>query len=352
MFKRSRIVATVIGLALAAGGSFSCKDKKETAPPEEKTTDDGGDGGKKGVSEDNEDSFVANSGSTEEGTGETPTEDMDAATAQEAEKVKRPEPKEVCKTVGKGKAKKKECKLVDPEPKLSASLGVKALTKGFSWGMSPEEVLGVLSKGVEAEYAKRQKESTDPNAQDRNRAWRKEQLDELRKGNVKFTSNSKHKWGVSLIQYDFADDNGEEMVWIRSGTLRKFYFFSGGGLWKIVYAYNKEKWNKEYEDVVKETFYKWFGISPETKVKQDPKTAAPLVRYYEWTAQEGEKIRSFDLTSVHGIIMLTVIAGSADSSMADRLPNVREEEGFSSDVGDVLGGSDVEYDADGKIITK
>lgn len=350
MSKRSRIVATALGLALAASGNFSCKKTEDTTPPQETATDDGG--GKKGVSEDNEDSFVSAPPEGEVPEGETPTEDMDAATAEASAKVKRPEPKEVCKTTGKGKAKKKECKLVDPEPKVSASLGVKALTKGFTWGMSPEEVLTVLSKGIEAEYAKKQKEAKDPNAQDRNRTWRKEQLDELRKGNVKFTSNSKHKWGVSLIQYEFADDNSEEMVWVRSGTLRKFYFFHNGGLWKIVYAYNKEKWNKEYEDVVKETFMKWFGISPEQKVQQDPKTAAPLVRYYEWAASDGEKVRSFDLTSVHGIVMLTVIAGSADSSMAERLPNVREEEGFSSDVGDVLGGSDVEYDAQGNIITK
>ena len=42
MSKRSRIVATALGLALAASGNFSCKKTEDTTPPEETApTDDG-----------------------------------------------------------------------------------------------------------------------------------------------------------------------------------------------------------------------------------------------------------------------------------------------------------------------
>jgi hypothetical protein len=350
MFKRASIVAMTLGLALAA----SCKKSDTTTPT------DGEDVGEKtankGVSEDNEDNFVPSGGEEGGEGGEVApaSEDMDAATAKAEAEVKRPPMKEVCKTVGKGKAKKKECTMVDSDPKLSAQIGVKALMKGYEWGMSPENVLTQLARSIEAEYGQRQKDATDANAQDRNRNWKKEQLDELRRGNVKFTANSKHKWGVSLIQFDFADDNGEEMIWTKSGAnLRKFFFFKDGGLWKVIYAYNKEKWpGKEYEVVVDESFKKWFGPSPEAKVKQDPKTAAPLLRYYEWSAKDGEKIRSFDLTAVHGVVMLTVIDSRIEASLGERLPNIKDDESFSSDVGDVLGGSDVEYDKDGNIIKR
>ncbi len=352
MFKRASIVAVTLGLALSAG--VGCKDKKETQQPED-TESTEPKGPPKGVSEDNEDSYVPASSEGGEGGEVAPaSEDMDQATAKAEAEVKRPPMKEVCKTVGKGKAKKKECTMVDSDPKLSAQIGVQALMKGYEWGMNPESVLSQLAKSIEAEYAQMQKEASDASKQDRNRAWKKEQLDELRRGHVKFTSASKHKWGVSLIQYDFADDNSEEMVWVKaSSNLRKFFFFKDGGLWKVVYAYNKEKWpGKEYDAVVDESFKKWFGPSPEAKVKQDPKTAAPLLRYFEWTSKDGEKIRSFDLTAVHGVVMLTVVDGKIESSIGERLPNIKEEEGFSSDVGDVLGGSDVEYDKDGNIIKR
>ena len=78
---------------------------------------------------------------------------------------------------------------------------------------------------------------------------------------------------------------------------------------------------------------------------------APLLRYNEWKSKNGERIRSFNLSAVHGVYMVTVLQGSVEDSIGERLPNIKDEEGFSSDVGDVLGGSDVQYDEDGNIIT-
>ncbi|MCB9567711.1 MAG: hypothetical protein H6710_10960 [Myxococcales bacterium] len=353
MLKRSSIASIALGLAFLGGAvlDIGCKKPEETKTPDEEQLAAKEPSGSSGASEDNEEANVGYSASEgEEGGADTPSEDMDAAAAKGDDKLKRPEPKEVCK----GKGKKRECKMVDPDPGTSAQIGVNALIKGYTWGMSPDAVLAELGKSVEAEYDKKQKAAKDATTQDRNREWRKEQLDELRRGHVKFTSGSKHKWGVSLIQFDFADDSNEEMVWTRSGRyLRKFFFFKDGGLWKIVYAYQKEKWgDKEYEAVVDESFKKWFGMMPEAKVKQDPKTAAPLLRYNEWTSKNNEKVRSFNLSAVHGVYMLSVVDGNIESSIGERLPNIKEDEDFSSDVGDVLGGSDVEYDADGKIITK
>src|SRR5690606_4777289 len=137
-------------------------------------------------------------------------------------------------------------------PKLTASIGVASLTKGFSWGMSPEEVLGKLGDAVSKSFDAQLAATRNPMDQDRIRNGRAEQINELKKGHIKFAGSSKHKWGVSLIQYEFADDNNEEMIWVKEGAkLRKFYFFKDGQLWKIVYAFNKEKWpDKDYEGIV------------------------------------------------------------------------------------------------------
>jgi hypothetical protein len=353
MLKRSLSIVAVLGLF--AVSTVGCKkNTEETTQPEDDVAAETPK--KKGVSEDNEDNMVAATPTPSEGGGEeAPAQtDMDKAVAKDD--TKRPEVKEVCKTktTGKGKAKKKEqvCEMVDSNPKKTATLGVASLIKGFEWGMSPDAVLAKLQESTNKFFDDQLKETKDPMVQDRIRKDRNDQLNELRKGLVKFQSSSKHKWGVSLIQYEFADDSNEEMVWIKEGgKLRKFYFFKDGQLWKIVYAFNKEKWpDKDYQGVVDGSFKKWFGVNPAAKVKQDPKTAAPLLRYFEWTGEKNEKIRSFDMTEVHGVVMVAVVDGNQEAAIGERLPNIKGEDKFTDTVGDVLGGSDVQYDEKGNIV--
>jgi hypothetical protein len=241
--------------------------------------------------------------------------------------------------------------MVDPKPKVSAAYGVEALMAGFRWGMTPAQVFKILSKDVEDEYAKRQKQSKDPMSQDRNRKWRQDQLNSIKANHTKFTKGSKHRWGVSLIQFEYEDDSNEEMLWTNSGTgLRKFYFFKDDELWKVMYAYSTDVWpGKSYQDVVEGKFKKWFGPSPKEKVKKEPKSGEPILRYSEWDALGSEKIRSFDMTGVHGVIALTVIDGKAEERIGERLPNMKPDEGVTDVVKDVLGGSDVCYSEDGSI---
>lgn len=270
-------------------------------------------------------------------------------------KPAKPVKKCTSKKEGKGKKKKtvKTCGMTDPKPEVSASYGARTLKGDYRWGMSTKDVFKLLSREIEKEYGEKQTAaSDDAMAQDNARSWRAEQLQDLKANHIRFKSASKHRWGVSLIQYEYEDDAEEEMLWIKANaTLRKFYFFKDGRLWKIFYAYSPETWpGKGYADVVEEKFKKWFGISPEEKVKQDPETAAPLVRYFEWTSSDGDVVRSFDMTQVHGVVGLAVIDKSAEGSIGERLPNVGKDEKFTDSVSDVLGGSDLCYDDGGDIV--
>ncbi|MCA9689398.1 MAG: hypothetical protein KC636_07290 [Myxococcales bacterium] len=346
MLKRSLFVAA-LGLAVGLTGDLGCKGKTPTETPDDDSLGGGKKKGPKGPGEEDESSLSYES--PEEGADGEPAEVGLAEGGEEAESKLncKPEIKEVCK----GKGKKKECKQVDKNAKNTAQCGVMALTKGYKWGMTPEDVLAQLGKAIEAEYAAKQKKASDAMTQDRNRKWKQDQLQDLKKGHIKFTKSARHKWGVSLVQYDFEDDANEEMVWTRDRTLRKFFFFKDGELWKIVYAFNVEKWpGKQYEEVVDANFKKWFGISPEGKLKVDPKDQRPLLRYYEWEAADGARIRSFDQSAVHGVFVLSVVNGLAEDNIGERLPNASTEEKFSDDVGDILGGSDVKYDEDGNIV--
>jgi hypothetical protein len=256
--------------------------------------------------------------------------------------------KEVCK--GKGKAR--TCSMVDPAPEVTAAHGTRQFLQGYRWGMSVDDVMSRLRKDIEAEYDDKQAKATSAVEQDKNRDWKRLQLEDLTKARVKFEKAARHKWGVSAIQFDFEDDANEEMVWVKSSAnLKKFFFFKDGELWKIVFAYSQDSWpGKAYPEVVEEKFKKWFGVSPAQKVKQDPNTQAVVLRYDEWLSRDGEFVRAFDMTAVHGVAVVAFIDKNAESRIGERLPNVGERTKMDEDVNNVLGGSDICYDKDGNII--
>ena len=260
----------------------------------------------------------------------------------------RPTVKEVCK--GKGDGRK--CTKKDPKPEVTAAYGARRFLEGMRWGMSRDEVLEALKREVEAEYQERQKATRDPVVQDKNRSWKREELDKLSLNLVSFDKRTQHKWGVSLIQFEYEDDTGETMLWLRSNSnLKKFYFFKNDTLWKVIYAYGMDSWPKEDHTKVKENhFMKWFGYTPNERVKQDPKTFAPIVRFTEWKSMDNDIIRAFDLTAVHGVHIVALISGEAEARIGERLPHVMEDGDFSDAVSDVLGGPALCYDADGNFI--
>ncbi len=354
--QKSSVFAIAALSALLVIAADGCKKNKgeETTDPEEPGEQEVAAASKKGLDESNEDSYVgvAAPATDPNATPAAGTEGAPAEGGQVAAKEDKLPPPAKPKQVCRGKGKKRECKMVDPQPKISAQRGVKTLMGQYRFGMTAEELLGELTKNVEKEYTERQKQGKNPVQQDENRRWRQAQLDELKKNHVQFTAASRHKWGVSLIQYEYADDSNEEMLWVKTTPqLRKFYFFRDGQLWKIFYAYDRETWaNKNYEQIVEDHFKKWFGVSPELKVKQDPKTKAPMLRYYEWESKGGEKIRSFDMLAVNGVIGLAVVDGAAEQRIGERLPNIKPEEKMNESVAEVLGGSDVCYNADGNVV--
>lgn len=335
-----------LALVLSLGG---CKKEKPTEGPEAGSNLIG----PTAQNEDIEDIVGGDDEEEDSGldTEETPPDEPVAEDPKVAKGPKLP-PKAAPVQKCTGKGKKRVCKEVDPKPEVSASHGVVQLMGEFRFGQSADEVFKLVTRGIEKEYEARQAKAKDPMAQDENNKWRKEQLRQAKENHIKFVKASNHRWGVSLIQYDYEDDANEEMIWARNDAgLRKFYFFKDGELWKVVYAYATDSFpGKTYEQVVDEKFKKWFGMSPEAKVKQDPKTKAPLVRYNEWTAMNGEHVRSFDMTAIHGVIMIAVVDGKAEKRIGERLPNVGGDDKMTDVVSDVLGGSDVCYDKSGNIM--
>jgi hypothetical protein len=278
---------------------------------------------------------------------QTDAEALDDQYGKRAELPPKSEPKEKCK----GKGKNRTCAMVDPKPGVTAAYGTRKLLDGFRWGMSPDAVMAVLTKQIEAEYDKLQAETADPVKQDKNRDWKRHQLDTLAEHHVYFETRAHHKWGVSAIAGDYVDDENEQMIWVQTNTLKKFYFFKDDELWRVVYAYSNQHWpGKTHEEVHKEKFEHWFGVSPTEEVQIDEKTQAATMRYKQWKSDDGEFVRAFDMRAVHGVSVLAVINKESEDRYGIRLPNPKRDESFSDDVGDVLGGSDICYDEEGNMV--
>ena len=321
------LATPLIALSLTA-----CKGEFAPAPP---------------PTEDDEESLVgAQSGYDEDETSEE--ESLDQKYGAREPLPEMAEPKEKCT----GKKDKRVCEMVDPKPKVSAAYGTRKLLEGFRWGMDVETVMAQLSKEIEAEYQKRQGDAANAVAQDENLRWRDGELAQLAQRHIVLEERAHHKWGVSAISGEFVNDQDEELIWVKGATLKKFYFFKDGELWRIVYTYSNQHWpGLDYEEILKTKFMKWFGPSPTEEVQIDEKTQAPVMRYKQWESMDGDMVRAFDMKAVHGVVMLSVVDKNAEERYGLRLPNPPKGEAMHEEVDDVLGGSDICYDSEGNMVS-
>ncbi len=123
-------------------------------------------------------------------------------------------------------------------PPVSAE-GKKKLAElyaGFKFGMSKDEVLGVLKKQLDQKYEEKIKGTTDVRAQDNLRAEKRGELARINQSYTAF-GGKRTGWDVSIIEEEFAHNTGESMLerWENSGgkNQRRFFFFHEGRLYKM-----------------------------------------------------------------------------------------------------------------------
>lgn len=151
-----------------------------------------------------------------------------ASVAAAPEKKKAPP----AKTADKKPPPKKAAPPVSAEGKKKLA----ELYAGFKFGMSKDEVLGVLRKQLEQKYEEKIKATTDVRAQDTLRAERKAELARVNASYVAF-EGKRTGWDVSIVEEEFAHNTGESMIerWENSGgkNQRRFFFFHNGKLYKM-----------------------------------------------------------------------------------------------------------------------
>jgi hypothetical protein len=136
------------------------------------------------------------------------------------------------KTVVKKKAPPKKSVVVSAAHKKKLA----ELYGGFKFGMSKDEVLGVLNKQITENYDEKIKATTDITAQDKLRAEKKR---ELARAAATYTTfdGKKSGWDVSIVEEEFAHNTGESMLerWENKDgkNQRRFFFFHDAKLYKM-----------------------------------------------------------------------------------------------------------------------
>jgi hypothetical protein len=171
---------------------------------------------------------------------------------------------------GKGKPKPKPApaqtakKPTMPAVSAEHKKALAELLGAFKMGMSKDEVVGVLTKQLDEQYAEKITATNDINTQDKLRAEKKDRVAEVTKTFVEF-NGQKTGWDVSIIDDQFARNTGESMLvyWENSGgkNQRRFFFFFEGKLWRMFLALDSKQIAEEQRnfDVFRKSMEGRFG---------------------------------------------------------------------------------------------
>ncbi len=145
-----------------------------------------------------------------------------------------------CLTPSVADAKRKKRKRRRPAVAAVAPVNVKALSElmgPFSFGMSKDRILKILSKQLKERYADRIKETSDVYEQDKLRQEQRKAIKKIR-DSYKIFKGNKTGWDVSIIDDQFAHKSDESMLvyWENNADgkdQRRFFFFHEGQLYKM-----------------------------------------------------------------------------------------------------------------------
>jgi len=158
--------------------------------------------------------------------------------AQAQTKKAAPAKKAPAKAPAKAAPKKAAPVKKAPPPMVNAEQKKALVEKmaGFKFGMTKDEILGVLQKQINERYEEKIKATTDVAQQDRYRKEKKAELGRVSQTYVKFDGKSTG-WDVSIIEGEFAHNTSEALMerWENDNgkNNRRFFFFYNDRLWKM-----------------------------------------------------------------------------------------------------------------------
>lgn len=191
-----------------------------------------------------------------------------------------------------------------PAPKKSyIDLGGK-----FTWGMSPDEVMGQIEKEIAGKFQTRIETEKEAEKQDAVRRERDQAVDQMKSSLIRF-NGQKTGWDVSIIDREFGHRNSETMVVMWEKDQRRFLFFWKDKLYKQFIAYNSERFaGKSFEEFVEGMQIRYGKAEMSFTKKQTDDEMA--LDYYQWPPQQDYILRAVDQTGFYGNFCLVLVQKS------------------------------------------
>ncbi len=199
----------------------------------------------------------------------------------------------------------------------------------YKFGMSKEEVIGILGKQLDVKFATKLESTTDVYAQDQLRKEKKKELARLASNWVVF-DGKRTGWDVSLIEDEFAHGTGEAMLvqWENQDgkNQRRFFFFVDGQLYKMFISLDTSAWPEEKRNF--ETFRDSMeGRYGDGEVEE---------RKITWRAGEFE-VRAVDKLRTYSALCLAIYNPSVTRELeAKRVENAPPKQGSSGIIDAVI----------------
>lgn len=225
----------------------------------------------------------------------------------------------VCFAPTSVEAKRKRRRKTKRTPVVKINKEALAELKGeFKFGMSKDDVLGILSKQLKSKYKEQIQNTSDIYTQDALRRKQNSELKTVRKSYVEF-QGKKTGWDVSIIDDQFGHSSDESMLvyWEHNADgndQRRFFFFYMGNLYKMYVILNSkilppEKRNFEF---FREMMAKRYGPGKlVTKKKRNGKVIPVLM---DWASSKVH-VQAIDKLSFYGSFCLSVADPSVESSL-------------------------------------
>ena len=218
----------------------------------------------------------------------------------------------------KGK-KPAAAKTVKNAPKADTK-AVTELMGNFKWGMTPDEVVGVIGKQIDDRYAEKLKETSDVFEQNKLRKAATAEKKKIKDSYLEF-KDKETPWDVSIIDREFDHKDDESMFWIwendpNSGKdQRRFYFFVDGKLWKMFIQFNASLFEGKTFADFQAVMEKRYGNGAIEMRKN--RNGSEEFDFIYWRSG-GTYLRAIDLTKFYSSFCIAISDESVEKWIADR----------------------------------
>jgi hypothetical protein len=187
----------------------------------------------------------------------------------------------------------------------------------YKWGMTVDEVVGVVQKEVAARVQPQIEKTSDPFQQNKLRNSIKEEAAAFKKTLYKF-EGQRSPWDVSIIASEYTHRTGESMLIhaekdAASGKdQQKFFFFADGKLWKMFIVFNMSAYkDKTFEDFKKGMEIRYGKFASDMRVSEDGERIA----YVYWRSGT-TFLRALDMMQFYGNFCLALSDDRVEQQLA------------------------------------